>query len=71
MSPETGEAEEDCREERALLIRQLRHLQDAIEGNLAVIAPGAAPRGVACALVARSGSGPPDRLVLVRSGRLP
>ena len=70
MRLETGEVA-DYREERASLSRQLRHLQDAVEGNLAVIAPGAAPRGVTCALVARSGSGPPDRLVLVRSGRLP
>ena len=68
--PETGAPVEDY-EERPRLGRQLRHLQDAIEGNLAVIAPGAAPRGVACALVARSGSGPPDRLVLVRSGYQP
>ena len=68
MRPETGGAAEDDREKWAGLSRQLRHLQDAIEGDLAVITPGAAPQGVACALVARSGSGPPDRLVLVRSG---
>ena len=72
MRPETGEAaDEDDREKWVSLSRQLRHLQDAIDGNLAVITPGAAPRGVACDLVARSGSGPPDRLVLVRNGRLP
>ena len=68
----TGAPAEGSREKRAGLGRRLRRLQgETPEGSLAVFTPGAAPRGVACALVARAGSGTPDRLVLVRSGRLP